>query len=254
MQHAALAGRLAEQFGNAEFEPVQSDTQMMDLVYHHDLGWQQIDENPPVNPETGLPYSLEQTPPQVSLPTINRSPELNELRGPMQGLLASMHMWGIYNGRFGLVQKMDLQKFPDPAQLQRRLEQELERQQRLTAAGQGQAWLKQPPLMRNYKLLQFFDLLSLYFNRKPAGERGELDLLEVPATVDKAVTVAVTELSRGEYQFDPFPFASQGVKVSCEGRYLIKNRDAGTVTGQALMASAPVTAQVYTLVGAVAGG
>ncbi|MCE2512002.1 MAG: DUF3891 family protein, partial [Acidimicrobiia bacterium] len=66
----------------------------------------------------------------------------------------------------------------------------------------------------------FFDTLSLYFHMTPQGERGTAEFHNVPRAVGDDVTISVTEAPAAVYEVDPYPFASDGLEVATEGRYL----------------------------------
>jgi hypothetical protein len=223
-EHAALAGQLAEHFGNHHFElpPMPRDV-FIDLVYHHDDGWQTIDDNPPLNDE-GLPFDLQETPTHYLFETINGSPAINEKRHPLAGLLDSMHLYGIYTGRFGLTDPLDWGHYSEEEQRQLRacLNKELERQNRLQEQLAGTPYVHDHYLMSSYKLLQFLDMLALYFNRRAPGERGTQIFEHVPRHIGEDVCVAIHEIEIGTYRLVPFPFHAFPLEVSCQGMRMLK--------------------------------
>lgn len=242
-EHHALAGRLAEAFGNARFETPEPREAILRLVYHHDQGWDMLDAEPALDPDTGLPYHLLKTPMDRMVATGSASPDHNERYGPYEGLLSSMHTYGLYCGRYGLSDKVVLNDIPPAhrARVDAMLEGELARQARLKVQLAGSPWIEPAPLMQAYKLLQFCDTLSLYFNLAPAGERGESTFPHVPLSAQADCDVHVREVEPGRYAFAPFPFRASGVKVWCEGRYLAPGE--GT-----RFATAPVERQGFELV------
>lgn len=60
-QHTAFADQIAGVFGNDAFAPVTDDS-VRYVIAHHDAGWRPVDALVLINPETGLPYHLTQTP------------------------------------------------------------------------------------------------------------------------------------------------------------------------------------------------
>jgi hypothetical protein len=222
--HCAFAGQAARAFGNAEFEPVAPRDEMLYLVDNHDRGWFAIDEAPGRNPETGLPWNLTETPRAISIRTLNGSPDALEAHHPYCGLLAAMHMYGVYSGRFGLSERRLIESVP--AEWRPRFEAELdrlaERQAAMKTALAGDpattAWVAPDRLMQSYKQLQFFDTLALYFNLTCAGERASAGFPCVPRSATDDVTVRVTPLGAEAYAFDPFPFRAEGVQLTLEGR------------------------------------
>ena len=238
VEHTVLAAQLAAEFGNAEFEPLTPRDEMLYLVAHHDHGWRALDEDPPLNPD-GLPFHLGATPLEHLLGTSSGSPDFNEQHSDLCGLLSSMHTYGLYHGRYGLSDAVTMDFFAgdDRARVEAMLDEELVRQQRLKTSLAGQAHAGEDEIFHNYKLLQFFDSASLYFNVAPAGERGTETFRSVPQTLNQDVSIEVTELESGVYAYSPFPFKHEGVEVYCEGRYLAP--DAGAESGSVVMASQP---------------
>ena len=169
VDHARLAGRLAEVFGNSEFDAPQPREQMLFVAAHHDDGWTSLDALPPRDPHTDLPYQFTQTPAALLATIHTQSPDINEAHDPFCGLLASMHTWGLYNGRYGLSDQPVAHALnpSDRPAVQRMLQAELTRQGQLQAQlGADPAtagWVEDAHLFYCYQLLQFFDRLSLYF-------------------------------------------------------------------------------------------
>lgn len=59
--HTAFADQLANEFGNSTFSDIENAS-VRYVIANHDSGWQQIDPVVHINPETGLPYHLAETP------------------------------------------------------------------------------------------------------------------------------------------------------------------------------------------------
>lgn len=249
--HARMAGQLAAAFGNETFaQPVPRDL-LIYIVAHHDEGWQAIDARCEQSPTTGLPHHLTQTPLAYLLQTSQGSPDFNEAHHPFCGLLSSMHTYGLFNGRYGLsdfifIDRIAEQDRPGVVAL---LDGELARQERLKTVLERQdaaAWLTHSALMNNYKRLQFFDTLALYFHMTHPEGRGETRFLNVPDGHGHDHTLTIKPISPAEYTLTPFPFAGDALTVTVAGRYLTP-QPAGT-DFQAIFAAAPKTEQVYRIV------
>jgi hypothetical protein len=215
--HARTSGMLAESFGNAEFAPLSPREPMIFMVAHHDEGWQPVDDQWLLDPQTRLPYHLTKTPILKLIETGGESPTFNEAHHPYSGLISSMHTYGLYHGRYGLSDKVFIDSFPAehrPA-VDRMLAAELERQARLKAVLQED----EKAYFHNYKLLQFFDTLSLYFHITHAEARAESKFLNVPRVVGDDVPLTITPLNTDTYKLAPFPFAGE-VEFSTHGKYL----------------------------------
>ena len=225
-EHTAFAGRLAAAFGNARFEAVEPREPMLYVIGHHDAGWRELDAAALRDPATGLPYNLVQTPFARIVETSSASPDFNSAHHSYCGLISSMHSWGLYNGRYGMSDVLLLDQLADAnrALADGMLDCELKRQARLKAElandPQTAAWLDEPRLFQNYKQLQFFDTMALYFNCVHEGARPEASFTHVPMDREEDTTVTVKPLGGGVYALDPFPFAAAGLEVSFDGRYL----------------------------------
>ncbi len=225
-EHTALAGQFARAFGNKMFEPLEPLDVMLYMVTNHDKGWVDYDAAPRTDPRTGLPYNLVDTPAEDITKTSARSPDFNEKHHPYCGLLSSMHSWGLYNGRYGMSDKVLIDTIaPEQRHLaDRMLEGEITRQERLKAnlaqEPETAAWIEEGHLFQNYKQLQFFDTLALYFNRAHEGARGEARFEHVPMSASKDVTVVVRPVAPGVYSMSPYPFAEDLAEFSFSGRYV----------------------------------
>jgi hypothetical protein len=228
-EHTALSGQFARAFGNDRFEPTEPNDLMFHVVSHHDEGWAEFDRDPVTDEKTGLPYNLVETPADHITVTSRRSPEFNERQHPYCGLMSSMHSWGLYNGRYGLSNMVliNIIPLPDRALADRMLDGELKRQERLKAEiakdPRTAGWLEQGHLLQNYKQLQFFDLLALYFNRIHPSERTEQTFEHVPLNARQDASVTLRPREPGVYEMAPYPFAANAAEFAFAGR-LIKPR------------------------------
>ncbi|MEQ8166416.1 MAG: DUF3891 family protein [Alphaproteobacteria bacterium] len=224
-QHTRFAGALAEVFGNERFEKISPKAEMEFVIAHHDAGWAAYDAAPGLDRETGLPYNLTRTPLDDILKTSSASPDFNEAYHPYAGLISSMHSWGLYNGRYGLSDKVLMENFSEDQKkrIAPMLDHEVGRQARLekdlASDPDVRAWISTDKKMQNYKQLQFFDTFSLYFHMTHAANRKAMRIEHVPLTAVEDVSVTVTPVADG-YVLDPFPFAEDRIEVPFEGRYL----------------------------------
>jgi hypothetical protein len=225
-EHTALAHQFCRAFGNDRFEPAQPAELMCHVVLHHDAGWFDFDRDPATDPSTRLPYNLVDTPPAHITVTSRRSPDYNEQQHAFCGLISSMHSWGLYNGRYGLSSMVLIDKIPvrDKPLAQRMLDNELERQKRLKGElakdEKTAGWVEEARLFQNYKQLQFFDTLALYFNRIHPGERGESTFSHVPLNAKEDATITVRPKAAGVYTVSPWPFGSEDGEFAYAGRQI----------------------------------
>ena len=254
-QHTALCARFAEHFGNEQFEPVEPRALMLHVIGQHDIGWRELDAQALRDPATGLPYNLVKTPFSRIVETSSVSPDINSERHPYCGLISSMHSWGLYNGRYGMSDKVLLDSLADDnrALADTMLEGEIERQQRLRTELESDpetaSLTEEGRLFQNYKQLQFFDTLALYFNCVQEGARDEASFSHVPLNASEDTAVTIKPVETGVYALDPYPFDdAEGVELSFSGRYLSPVAHGDDVRED--LERAPVTTQTFTLLAA----
>lgn len=226
-QHTATAGALADAFGGTTaFERLHPENLMVGLAREHDRGWAEVDAEAPVDPASGLPWSVLETPIPVSITTGPRSIDHNERCHPYRGLLASMHIEGLFTGRQGLsaVRGIDLIDQRHRHLVEAMLEREAARQARLrtelAADPATSAWLEDDVLMRNYKALQFFDRLALWLQLDHPSRRRPTEIDHVPTTGPDDTVVRVTPVGHDRVVLDPYPFRVDPLGVTIEGRWL----------------------------------
>ncbi|WP_298775398.1 DUF3891 family protein [uncultured Shewanella sp.] len=251
-EHCLLAGRFAKLFGNAYFEPVVPLNEMLYLINHHDRGWFELDAFPCVDPQTGLPWHLSNTPNALKVTTMMKSVNFNQAHHLYCGLLAVMHMWGIYHGRYGLsnnalidtIPKEYKDEFNQQCILLEQRKTLLETQ--LKQDSITQAWLKRY-LWQNYKQLQFFDTLSLYFSCTCASQRQPHIFAQVPMSATATQTVTIQPLDNHHYLMSPFPFKHKTVSLRFKGQYLQSAKRDKPELFQALK-DAPLQEQIVNIV------
>lgn len=250
--HARMSGQLARAFGNAQFASPEPREPLEFVVAHHDEGWAELDALAKQDPLTGLPYHLTQTPLAELVGTGSGSPDFNERHHPLSGLISSMHTYGLYHGRYGLSDFLFINRLTPELKpvVEAMLQGELERQTRLKAqlaANPASAVYADPArIFSHYKLLQFFDTLSLYFHMTHAEARGEASFKNVPMRVGQDVTITLKPVGAGVYALDPYPFGPDPLEIYCEGRYLTPQPNGVDLTQ--VLEAAPLTRQTYRLV------
>ncbi len=226
--HARMSGQIAKAFGNERFAPLNPAQFVQFVAEHHDEGWVETDEKVMADPETGFPYHLTKTPISELIQTSRKSPAFNEAHHPYCGILSSMHTIGLFNGRYGMSDFIFIDKMPAEYRqsANEMLKNERERQERLIAQLKNEPatkkWVKKKRLFHNYKLLQFFDTLALYFQMTHPTMRQKTAFLNVPRGVNDDVTVRIepVDVIAGIYQLSPFPFAGNSVTFRYQGRWM----------------------------------
>jgi len=262
VQHNDLCGQFMAAFGNDAFERPEPYDQVAYAVGHHDRGWDAADATTLLDPKSRFPRGLGTAPlPPGGGDTSILSPDFNQRHHPYCGLLSSMHSWGLYNERYGYtefrVRPGGSTSVPiNPAreaETRAMLDGEVARQDRIKAAlaadPETRPWVEEKRLMANYKLLQFFDTMALYFHLRHETERGEEIFVHVPKSVDEDTDVTLTPKGGGIYALSPFPFAGDRLEAACGGRYfdpIPEGEEPDDMT--AAFGALPESAQSYILV------
>jgi hypothetical protein len=108
------------------------------------------------------------------------------------------------------------------------------------------ALLEETHLFQNYKQLQFFDTLALYFNCVQEGEREQASFSHVPLSATKDTDVKIEPVEAGVYALDPYPFDNNDIEVTFSGCYLAPVSQGDDVRDE--LDRAPLTTQTARLV------
>lgn len=246
--HALVSGIFAEHFGNDDFQALNPRDEMIYVTTHHDDGWERIDGNPQLDTNTGYVYHLTQTAMELLLISSNQSPQANQAHHPYSGIISSMHTYGLFNGRYGLSDKIYIDMVSDDwrDKVQAMLDVELKRQGDIKAELAGSDLIQEEALFHNYKLLQFFDTLALYIQTLCPEEVGESEFVRVPRAIGDDVTVTAKPISEGVISLSPWMFDVDSLEVSTQGRYMTPlSADKADQLAE-IFANTPVESQTYT--------
>jgi len=216
--HSRLAGQFAAHWGNAAFATPEPYESVARAATFHDFGYLRYETAPAFNAET------HQTPNFRDVVTDEK--RLSEYQwcfdwflgpDPYAANLVSMHRTGLWRGRYDAIahpphairkQKPEVDAFVEKNEAQR------------ARAVADHGWDPQQ-LRVNYRLLQVWDLLSLYFS---CGEPFEEYIEPVPARyTDKdgeGVRITLTPHGATRVAFDPYPFDVSPLRVQLGARHL----------------------------------
>jgi hypothetical protein len=256
--HAALAGVFATHWGNTTFTVPSPRDPLITAARHHDDGWLVWEAAPRVNPATRRPYQFTAMPITEHVGFYREGIDRVLARDRYAGLLTVMHLAGLYQMRFGTDRQMPAKQLSaEDERAQRQMLDELQRQQEglcqeLPRQGVPAEWLQEQRLWANYKLLQIFDRLSLYFCMAPPWlatlEPVPLDYVggETQLTLQPLAerTVAVTPYP---FDRDPLPFTVRAALASDRDYH-------GDEDFRAVFASAPIVELRFEVCGGCASG
>jgi hypothetical protein len=216
-EHSRLVGQLASHWGNDRFARPEPYDSVARAATFHDFGWLRYETAPAFDPQT------HETPNFRDIPT---SPtRLSEYQwcvdwflGPDKyaSLIASMHRTGLWRARYDAIEHPKPVLRPQKADVEAYIEQnEARQQQERSSFDEDQVWT-------NYRLLQVWDLLGLYFGCQDPYE----DYIEpVPASYangkpGESVRLKMTPQAPRKVAFDPYPFDVYPLKVQLAYRRL----------------------------------
>jgi hypothetical protein len=225
--HSRLAGQFAAHWGNARFatpDPFESVTRGATF---HDYGYLRYETAPAFNAETG------QTPNFRDVVTDAKRLEEYQWNvdwflgpDPYASTLVSMHRTGLWRGRYDAIvhpphairkQKPEVDAFVE--------KNEALREGVIAAQGWDRAQLRV-----NYRLLQVWDLLSLYFScTEPTDEYIEPVPTSYRDKDGEGVRITLAPTGNRTIAIDPYPFDVDGLRIQLAGHRLkvakFDNRD-----------------------------
>ncbi|MDZ7701593.1 MAG: DUF3891 family protein [Halobacteriales archaeon] len=99
--HAALAGRFADHWGNDAIGRPAAGPRLVMAAYLHDVGWEPFDRRPRLD-GAGRPIDFRETPADAWIELYEDGIESAAELDPLAGLLVSMHGAGLRKRRYGL--------------------------------------------------------------------------------------------------------------------------------------------------------
>ncbi|HSK16661.1 MAG TPA: DUF3891 family protein [Gaiellaceae bacterium] len=219
--HADLSGQFARAWGGSNgFERPEPLESLVVAAARHDDGWAVWERAPALDRDGVAPRGFldVEVPSHLAFYRAMIAAVLDH--DPYAGLLVSMHGAGIYRGRYGTQPSLRL-TFADEVrdQVEAFVAEQEELHGRLVArlgVPDGERWT-------NYRLLQVFDRLSLYFCLRDldAGESEEIE--PAPRGHDGAeATLSIEPAGAWHVRIDPFPFEAAPARFRLVRRVLPK--------------------------------
>ena len=217
--HQSQCGLLAGAWGNAQFARPEPWGPVALAAEWHDEGWRQWESSPGVS-ANGEPRDFVHMPISQHMAIHRRSIHAARHRDEVTGMLVGLHCAGLVQRRMGLDGEMpDINTLPDP--VQGLIRDEAAVQQRVESLmgdlGEAREWT-----WAAYRVLQAFDLLSLYLTWTGLAGDEPWTLRRVPRSVDDAegVAVAISAVDDRTCALDPWPFAGDSVDAPVLSRVI----------------------------------
>lgn len=220
--HLNLAGQFAHAWGNDDFAWPGPTTILEYMARNHDAGWPEFDWDPPISPEDGLPHSVVTAAPHDLVPVHRRNIARNYAFHPYAGLLSAMHIKGFFTSRLGMSTFVVIDEWRalHPEIIEPLIAECDERIAAWTAEVAGNpetaAWVEPDRLWANYRLLQIFDQLSLYFCLGRTSE--EVTLTNAPAGERESVDLVIRPLGAGAFSLAPYPLDRTPLRVVLDAK------------------------------------
>jgi len=224
IDHAYLAGLLAEHWGATPFGSLEPRDALLWAAFHHDDGWAAWDQNPGVNPATGIPRQFTEMEPAETLSIWTTSIDAAAARGPLEGYLVAGHFC-----RLGRRATAGREHDPNWQPFIGFLDNYEARARAWLASWQSVDESHSPQLAeQSLNQLQFFDTFSLWFC---CSESTEREVVETPSGND----FSIVPRSASQFQLMPWPFTVDSLELSVPGRMF----PAGRYGSRAELATAP---------------
>jgi len=242
--HSRLVGQIGAHWGNERFAAPRPFDSVARAAAYHDYGWLRYETAPILLPESGETPEFRQLPgSDAQLAAYQWCVDWLSDIDPYAGLLVGMHRTGLWRGRYETI--------AHPENTARKLGTAIEdyvarneaRQERERKAFDAQE------VWTNYRLLQVWDLLGLYF----CCAEPCVDYIEpVPQSYEsgrkEGLRVTMTPIDNRTVAFDPFPFDRRSTQIQLSYRRLPATRYENLDSFRRAYFQAPVELTNFTLV------
>jgi hypothetical protein len=228
--HAWLSGQIIRAWGNAEFGPVTPYEDVCLGAEQHDIGWLTWEQAPTLNAATGRPHSFREVPVAVHTGIWRRGTEMAAVFGRYPALLASLHGTGLYsNFDFAVATDADGTVVRDFLSGQHVIQSQLLGS---LSADVVLGEFSTPAMVeRNRGLVRTADRISIAICAAMGDLAVRTDnphegiVRRVPtADGETEIHLFLMDGDPSRIAVTPWPFASSGLRVTCEGVLLPSTR------------------------------
>ena len=209
--HSRFVGQTAAHWGNGTFDAPKPYDAVVRGATFHDYGWLRYETSPLVDPASGEPYPFLKLPmTQQQLGAYQWGLDWMAGIDPYSGLIVSMHRTGLWQGRYGAI------KHPARRYNLTELSPEVR-----AFIDHNEAWQKGQRatldtkwVWTNYRLLQVWDLLGLYFCcQEPYEDHVDPVPTSYAGGDEDGVRMTMKPLGPRKVAFDPFPFDARPCRL-----------------------------------------
>jgi hypothetical protein len=224
--HADLAAQFAAHWGNEQFAKLRPYETVVFATTYHDSGYRDWEGKPPMNVEKGRPYAFREEIPSfeaIELAAYKRNIEWVSAGDPYAGLLVSLHRTGLWQNRYNVLTEPTMkirERSPAVQALKKELEADQARFKREFASAKAGF---DRELRHNFRALQVFDLLSLYFccdgyATEEAFKETAITPVPVAYDADEEVSLRIVPNGTGAVRMEPYPFDVSPLRVTIRAR------------------------------------
>lgn len=249
--HSKLVGQIAAQWGNKDFVTARPFVSMVRAATCHDFGWTRYETEPMFNQDTGETLHYLQVPNDTTqLQAFQDCYDWLFAVDPYSAMIINMHRTGLWRRRYNVIDHpkaylhpVGVPSMPVTSEIDAFMakNETLQEQQR-KQLDEAEVWT-------NYRLLQVWDLLGLYFS---CHDPDDLYINPVPQAYTSSRTdgirMTMKPVGRYEVAFDPFPFRTRGTKISLAMKRLPKRKYADSASFHAAYFQAQPEHLTFTLV------
>lgn len=225
--HAEVSAQFAAHWGNNHFTKLRPYESMVFATTYHDSGYREWEGRPPMNLAHGRPYGHREDPPsfeQVELEGYVRNIGWVRAHDPYAALIVSMHRTGLWQNRYQTIRSArsrTAERSPEIKAVIERLEGEQQREKK--SLGRGDP-IFEDELWFNYRLLQVYDILSLYFcsNGYEDDRLTKQVIAPVPVAygTKEEVDLRIVPKNGHSVTITPYPFDCSPLRVSLRARIM----------------------------------
>jgi len=211
IDHARIAGELALLWENEAIQPLPISDQFLSAVIHHDAGWQEWEQAPTIDPETGFPRDFTEMPMPVATDIWTKSIEHCRQFGMFPAIWVSKH--------FTYLAECALESRQEDAVDVAALETFLQQQRKNQPLWQEDVLDERVEELveSGYRMLQLFDRLSLWMT---ICEQTEISAIDVYG----GGTLQRIPVSPFEITFEPWPFRKQEIRLGVPAKRIPQKR------------------------------
>lgn len=218
--HSRLVGQVAAHWGNATFDAPKPYESVVRAAMFHDYGWLRYETSPLLDAESGAPYSFLQVPlTPTQMASYQWSLDWMTDIDPYAGLIVSVHRTGLWKSRYGTITHPMGYNLKSPSkEIVEFIERNEERQKALRAE------VDDGTFDFNYKLMQVWDLLGLYFCcQDPYADHVNPVPTKYGNREGAEVEMKMEPVGPRKVKFDPFPFDLRPCHIQLTYKKMPKN-------------------------------